>query len=48
MSTEVAALAMPSTGWDKSVGVKSLPSHETRALIGARAQLVGMRTKARF
>lgn len=33
------------TGWYKQVDVKSLPSHETRALVGARAQLVGMRTE---
>lgn len=33
------------TGWYKQVDVKSLPSHEARALVGARAQLVGMRTE---
>lgn len=31
-------------GWYKEVGVKSLNSHQVRALLGVRAQLVGMRT----
>lgn len=31
-------------GWYREVGVKSLDSHATRSMLGARAQLVGMRT----
>ena len=33
------------TGWYRSVHVKSLDSHRARALLGARTQLVGMRTR---
>jgi transposase len=33
------------TGWYRSVHVKSLDSHRVRAILGARAQLVGMRTR---
>lgn len=33
------------TGWYRSVHVKSFDSHRTRALLGARAQLVGMTTR---
>jgi len=33
------------TGWYKSVHVKSLDAHRARSLLGARAQLVGMRTR---
>src|SRR6195952_94122 len=33
------------TGWYRSVHVKSLDAHRTRALLGARAQLVGMKTR---
>ena len=33
------------TGWDRSVHVKSLDAHRARALLGARAQLVGMTTR---
>src|SRR4051812_20096698 len=33
------------TGWYRSVHVKSLGAHRTRALLGARAQLVGMTTR---
>src|SRR5215208_3298406 len=33
------------TGWYRSVHVKSLDSHRTRALLGARAQLVSMTTR---
>ncbi len=33
------------TGWYRSVHVKSLDAHRTRALLGARAQLVGMSTR---
>ena len=33
------------TGWYRSVHVKSLESHRARALLGARAQLVGMTTR---
>jgi transposase len=33
------------TGWYRSVHVKSLDAHRTRALLGARAQLVGMTTR---
>jgi transposase len=32
------------TGWYREVGVKSLDSHKIRAVLGARAQLVGIRT----
>jgi len=32
------------TGWYRKVGVKSLDNHKIRAVLGARAQLVGMRT----
>lgn len=31
------------TGWYREVGVKSLDSHTVRSMLGARAQLVGMR-----
>jgi transposase len=31
------------TGWYREVGVKSMESHSIRAMLGARAQLVGMR-----
>jgi transposase len=33
------------TGWYRSVHVKSFESHRARALLGARAQLVGMTTR---
>jgi transposase len=33
------------TGWYRSVHVKSLGAHRARALLGARAQLVGMTTR---
>src|SRR5271168_2455345 len=33
------------TGWYRAVHVKSLDAHRARALLGARAQLVGMRTR---
>jgi transposase len=33
------------TGWYRSVHVKSLEAHHARALLGARAQLVGMTTR---
>jgi transposase len=33
------------TGWYRSVHVKSLDAHRTRALLGARAQLVSMTTR---
>jgi transposase len=33
------------TGWYRSVYVKSLDAHRARALLGARAQLVGMTTR---
>jgi transposase len=33
------------TGWYRPVHVKSLDSHRARSLLGARAQLVGMRTR---
>ncbi|HEX2681861.1 MAG TPA: IS110 family transposase [Candidatus Acidoferrales bacterium] len=33
------------TGWYRPVHVKSLDAHRARALLGARAQLVGMRTR---
>ncbi len=33
------------TGWYRSVHVKSMDAHRARALLGARAQLVGMRTR---
>ena len=32
------------TGWYREVGVKSLDNHKIRAVLGARAQLVGMQT----
>jgi transposase len=35
------------TGWYREVGVKSLENHQVRAVLGARAQLVGMRTDIR-
>lgn len=33
------------TGWYRSVHVKSFETHRARALLGARAQLVGMTTR---
>ena len=33
------------TGWYRCVHVKSLDAHQARSLLGARAQLVGMRTR---
>jgi transposase len=33
------------TGWYRSVHVKSLDSHRARAILGARTQLVGIRTR---
>jgi transposase len=33
------------TGWYRPVHVKSLDAHRARSLLGARAQLVGMRTR---
>ncbi len=33
------------TGWFRSVHVKSFDSHRARALLGARAQMVGMTTR---
>jgi len=33
------------TGWYRSVHIKSLDAHRARALLGARAQLVGMTTR---
>jgi transposase len=33
------------TGWYRSVHVKSFDAHRARALLGARAQLVGMTTR---
>lgn len=33
------------TGWYRAVHVKSLDAHRARALLGARAQLVGMKTR---
>lgn len=33
------------TGWYRAVHVKSLGAHQARSLLGARAQLVGMRTR---
>ena len=33
------------TGWYRAVHVKSFDSHRARALLGARAQLVGMTTR---
>ena len=33
------------TGWYRAVYVKSLDAHRARALLGARAQLVGMTTR---
>jgi transposase len=35
------------TGWYREVGVKSIENHKVRAVLGARAQLVGMRTDIR-
>src|SRR5271169_2028111 len=35
------------TGWYREVRVKSLENHKVRAVLGARAQLVGMRTDIR-
>jgi transposase len=35
------------TGWYREVGVKSLENHKVRAVLGARAQLVGIRTDIR-
>lgn len=35
------------TGWYREVGVKRLENHKVRAVLGARAQLVGMRTDIR-
>jgi transposase len=35
------------TGWYREVGVKSLDSHKVRAVLGARAQLVAMRSNIR-
>ena len=35
------------TGWYREVGVKSIENHRVRAVLGARAQLVGMRTDIR-
>jgi transposase len=35
------------TGWYRSVDVKSIEVHRARALLGARAQLVGMTTRYR-
>ena len=32
-------------GWYREVGVKSLESHTIRSMLGARAQLVGMRVE---
>ena len=32
-------------GWYREVGVKSLDSHAIRSMLGARAQLVGMRVE---
>jgi transposase len=32
------------TGWYREVGVKSLDNHKVRAVLGARAQMVGMQT----
>lgn len=33
------------TGWYRAVHVKSLDAHRARSLLGARAQLVGMKTR---
>ena len=35
------------TGWYREMGVKSLQSHQMRAVLGARAQLVSTRTDLR-
>jgi transposase len=35
------------TGWYREVGVKSLDNHKIRAVLGSRAQLVGMQTDIR-
>lgn len=35
------------TGWYREVGVKSIENHKVRAVLGARAQLVNMRTDIR-
>jgi len=35
------------TGWYREVGVKDLSNHEVRAVLGARAQLVGVKTDLR-
>jgi len=35
------------TGWYREVGVKSIENHKIRAVLGARAQLVSMRTDIR-
>ena len=35
------------TGWYREVGVKSVENHKVRAVLGARAQLVGTRTDIR-
>ena len=35
-------MAPPSTGWYRPVHVKSYEAHRVRAMLGARAQLVGM------
>src|SRR5580704_5088857 len=35
------------TGWYREVGVKNIDSHKVRAVLGARARLVGMRTDLR-
>ena len=34
-----------SDGWYRSVYVKSLDAHQARSVLGAQAQLVGMRTQ---
>ena len=36
------------TGWYRAVHVKTLGSHRARSLLGARAQLVGMRTRLKL
>ncbi len=33
------------SGWYREVGIKSLGSHDVRSMLGARAQLVGMRVE---
>src|SRR4051794_16237558 len=38
------AQIMRTTGWYREVSVKSLDNHKIRAVLGARAQLVGMQT----